>query len=135
MSKLVKIETEKTPKEVIEDIKKKASDFDFIIRNVFDMAHEFRHHGVTVAEDFEYYSIMICNPEKAYNSILKIPIRCAVLLPPKQVVIYKENGKTILGYVAVEKDDVTNLLPEDTKFQEGLSESCKNIIKLMESVK
>ena len=135
MSKLIKIETEKTPKKVIEDIKKKASDFNFIIRNIFDMAHEFKHHDVKVTEDFEYFSVMLCNPEKAYNSILKSPKRGAILLPPKQVVIYKENGKTILGYVAVEKDDVTNLLPEDTKFQEGLSESCKNIIKLMESIK
>ena len=135
MSKLVKIETEKTPKEAIEDIKKKASDFNFIIRNVFDMAHEFKHHDVEVAKDFEYFSVMLCNPEKAYRSILKSPIRGAVLLPPKQVVIYKENAKTILGYVAVEKDDVTKLLPEDTKFQEGLSESCKNIIKLLESEK
>ena len=135
MSKLVKIETEKTPKEVIEEIKKKASDFNFIIRNVFDMAHEFKHHNVEVAKQFEYYSIMLCNPEKAYNSILKSPIRGAVLLPPKQVVIYKENNETVLGYVAVENNDIMKLLPEDVKFQEGLSESCKNIIKLMEKVK
>jgi uncharacterized protein (DUF302 family) len=135
MGKLIKIETAKTPKEIIEEIKKKAKDFNFIIRNVFDMAHEFKHHDIEVVEDFEYYSIMLCNPEKAYNSIFKSPIRGAVLLPPKQVVIYKENSKTILGYAAVEKDDVTKLLPKDTKFQEGLSESCKNIIKLLESVK
>jgi len=119
MTKLVRIETEKTPKESIEGIKKKASDFNIIIRNVFDMAHEFRHHGIKVDGVFEYYSIMLCNPEKDYNGILKSPIRGALLFPPKQVVIYKENNKTVLGYVAVESKDVMKLLPEDAKFQEA----------------
>lgn len=133
--KLIKSESEKTPKEAIEEIKKKASNFNFIIRNVFDMAHEFRHHGVGIAEDFEYYSIMLCNPQKAYESISKSPIRGALLLPPKQVAVYRENGKTIITYVAIEENDVKVLLPKDKKFQKGLSESCNNIIKLIMAAK
>jgi len=137
MSKLIKIQTEKTPKEVIEDIKEKASDFNFIIREVFDMAHEFKSHGVKVQDNFVYYSIMLCNPEKAYKSILENPLRGALLLPPKQVVIYKdkESKKTIIAYVTIEKSDVKRLLPEDDKFQNGLSESCDKIVKLVEKLK
>lgn len=134
MSKLIRIETRKTPKEVIEEIKKMVSESNFIIREVFDMASEFKEHGVDVEENFEYYSIMLCNPEKAYNGILKSPIRGAALLPPKQVVIFKENKRTIIAYVAVEENDVKELLPKDEKFQKGLSESCENIVELIRSI-
>jgi len=133
-SKLIKVETEKTPKEVVEEIKKKAAEFNFIIREVFDMANEFKEHDVDVEKNFEYYSIMLCNPEKAYKSILKSPIRGAALLPPKQVVVFKEGKKTTISYVAVEENDVKGLLPDDEKFQKGLSKSCENIVKLMESI-
>jgi uncharacterized protein (DUF302 family) len=133
--KLIKIETEKTIKEVIDSIKKKAKDYDFIIREVFDMAKQFKNHDVDVVENFEYYQIMICNPQKAYDSISKNKIRGAVLLPPKQIVIYKENEKTIIAYVAIEKKDVEEILPNDEQFQEGLSESCEKIVELMRKVK
>jgi uncharacterized protein (DUF302 family) len=134
MSRLIKIETGKTPKEVIEEIRKKAPEFNFMIREVFDMASEFKEHDVKVEAGFEYYSIMLCNPEKAYMSILKSPIRGAMLLPPKQVVVFKEGEKTIISYVAVEDSDVKELLPDDEKFQKGLSESCENIVKLIETI-
>jgi len=135
MSKLITIETQKTPEEVIEDIRRNASKFNLIIRAVFDMANEFRDHGITVEKNFKYYSIMFCNPEKAYRSILKRPIRGALLLPPKQVVIFKEKGKTIISYVAVEENDVKKLFCEDEKFQKGLPESCNNIIRLIKEIK
>ena len=132
--KLIKIETEKTSRQVIEEIKKKASEFDFTIREVFDMAKEFREHSVEVKNNFEYYSIMLCNPQKAYESISKKPIRGALLLPPKQVVIFKENGKTIISYVAIEKEDVKELFSEDGQFQESLSQSCDKIKELVNSI-
>ena len=134
MSKLIKIETRKTPKEAIEEIKKKAHEFNFIIREVFDMAKEFKEHDISVDSKFEYYSIMLCNPEKAYKSILKSPVRGAVLLPPKQVVVFKEDGKTILSYVAVEEKDVKDLMPSDEKFQIGLSASCMKIVELIKQI-
>ncbi len=137
MSKIIKIETKKTPEEVIKDIKKKASNFNFIIREVFDMAKEFRSHGVEVQEDFIYYSIILCNPEKAYKSMLGNPLRGALLLPPKQVIIYKDNKskKTIIAYMAIEEIDIKKLLPDDIGFQKGLSESCDKIIKLIKEEK
>ena len=137
MSKLIKIETLKTPEQVIKGIREKALDFNFIIREVFDMAKEFRSHGVEVQDNFVYYSIMLCNPEKAYKSMLGNPLRGALLLPPKQVVIYKDekSGKTIIAYMAIEEIDVKKLLLEDIKFQKGLSESCNEIIKLIKEEK
>jgi len=99
------------------------------------MAKEFKDHGVKVENNFEYYSIMICNPEKAYQSILKNPIRGAVLLPPKQVVIYPENDKTIIAYATIEKKDVKCMLPDDEAFQKGLEESCNKIKELILNIK
>jgi hypothetical protein len=38
---------------LIKDIKEKAGDYSFIVRNVFDMAEDFSSHGVDVDENFE----------------------------------------------------------------------------------
>ncbi len=131
MVKLIKIETELMPKEIIEQIKIKASNFNFIIREIFNMANEFKHHKIQVVDDFEYYSIMICNPEKAYTSISANKIRGAILLPPKQIIIYRENEKTIIAYMKINKNDIAQMLPNDTKFQNGLDESGDKIIELI----
>lgn len=133
MAELIKIRTEKTPLEVIVKVKENASDFGFIVRDVFDMAKQFSEHGVRV-EEFEYYSIMLCNPEKAYKTIVSDPQRGAVLLPPKQVVVYKEDGQTVMAYMALAGDDVRKMLPGDEAFQLGLASSCNKIIELMEGV-
>jgi uncharacterized protein (DUF302 family) len=98
------------------------------------MAEAFKSHGVDVDGNFVYHSIMLCNPQKAYEAIFADKIRGAVLLPPKQLVIYPENGKTVVAYNAVEVTDVSGVLPDDKGFQKGLAASCSNIVKLMESI-
>lgn len=134
--RLIKIQIKQTPKEIIERIKKKASGSNFIIREVFDMKEQFKNHGVDVEKNFEYYSVMICNPDKAYKSISGSPIRGALLLPPKQIVVYpdKDTGHAIIAYVAVEKDDIKGMLSDDESFQKGLSESCNKIEELIRYV-
>ncbi len=123
-----------TPKELIQKIEKEASNFGFIVREVFDMKKEFEDHGVDVKEDFEFYSIMICNPGKAYQSIITKPIRGAVLLPPKQITVYKENDVTSIAYEAPNKERIIKIFPEDKIFQEGLYSSGQKIIELIESL-
>jgi uncharacterized protein (DUF302 family) len=134
MSKLVVVETKKDPKEIIENIKEKVVKFDFIVREIFNMSDEFKRHNVEVSDEFEYYSVMICNPSKAYKNMSIDPIRGAVLLPPKQIIVYKNNGKTTIAYMATEKSDIEKVLPDDKQFQEGLSMSCGKVIKLIESI-
>ena len=131
MVELIKIETELTPTEVIEKIKLLAPDFNFIIRDIFNMATEFKHHNIHIEDGFEYYSIMICNPQKAYTSINANKIRGAVLLPPKQIVAYKDNDKTVIAYMKVTKEDINKMLPSDEKLQNGLDESGSKIIELI----
>lgn len=120
--------------EVLDRIKKIAGDFNFIIRDIFNMAQDFKEHGISVNENFIYYSIMLCNPKKAYGGISNSLIRGAVLLPPKQIVIYPEKGKTVVSYVNWEGKDVAEILPQDKGFQEGLSESCDKIEELIMTI-
>ncbi|ODS35471.1 hypothetical protein BEH94_06510 [Candidatus Altiarchaeales archaeon WOR_SM1_SCG] len=136
MAKLYKTTTQKTPDEFIGDFKQNAKSQGFIVRKVFNMMEEFKSHGVEVDEKCEFHSIMVCNPQKAYKSIRENPIRGAILLPPKQVVVYKDDeGKTNIAYLALGTRIVSELLPEDKKFQKGLPESCEKIIKLIDGVK
>jgi len=57
-----------------------------------------------------------------------------VLLLPKQVVVYFENGKTIVAYVLVEENDVERLFLSDDKFQKSLAKSCNKMKELIMSV-
>ncbi len=99
------------------------------------MTHDFKGHGVEVAEDFEYYSVMICNPQKAYESIRGSAVRGAVLLPPKQVAVYSETeGETTIAYEAPDMERLEKIMPNDVKFQEGLYASGQKIIELIDSV-
>jgi len=133
---LHQIISNKSISDLINDIKFKAKDFDFIVRYVFDMAEDFRSHGVVVSADFEYYSVMICNPEKAYKSILANPVRGAVLLPPKQIVVYKNTGgQTIMAYTAPGKDELSRIIPDDKDLQNALSKTGNKILEFIETVK
>jgi hypothetical protein len=136
MAYIFKTESEKEPEEILDNLKEKAADYNFIIREIYDMKKQFISHGVSVDEDFTYYSVMLCNPEKAYKSILSSKIRGAVLLPPKQLVIFKdENENTQIAYMAFDSETVKRLLPDDEAFQKGLSGSCEKIIEFIKDVK
>ena len=128
---LVRVTSREKPQYVIKRIREKASGYGFIIRDVFDMAEQFASHGVDVDPSFVFYSVMLCNPHKAYEAISADPRRGAVLLPPKQVVIYPHDGKTVLAYVGCRKGYVHSVMPEDDAFNEGLATSCQKIADLM----
>lgn len=136
MTKLTTIESNKSILQILELIKTKSKNYNFIIRTIFDMKQEFQNHNVTINKDFDFFSIMICNPEKAYDSISKSPIRGTILLPPKQIIVYKDKNinKTIISYMSLEKEDLIKMLPEDVKFQESLTNSCNKIIQLIKSI-
>ncbi len=136
MVKLIKKILNMKPSEVVEKIEKNAANFNFIVRKSFNMGKEFSHHDVDVDESFKFYSIMLCNPKKAYKSIFKKPIRGAILLPPKQVAVYSDNEsrKTIVAYMQIEEEDIKKMLPQDEEFKKGLSDSCKKIEELIKSI-
>lgn len=124
--------SKKTPEKLIESIKKNAASYNFLIREIFDMAKEFKKHGIETNKNFKYYSIMICNPKRAYKSIQKNPDRGAILLPPKQIIIRKNKKGSEVLYSGIDEKEVTKRLPEDEEFQKSLPESCRKIKKLIE---
>lgn len=59
--------------------------------------------------------------------------RAAVLLQPKQIVVYTEKGVTTINYLPFTKEFIKQALPQDDGFQQSLPESCQRIIKLIEA--
>ena len=134
-SKIFSKETNKSVKEVAERIRKKAENYGFIVRYDTDMANEFKEHGVEVEEGFQYHTIMLCIPKKAYKSVNMNPKRAAMIMP-KQVSIYRDNkiNKTTISFLFIGSDFVKGLLSRDEKIQKSLPESCNKVVELIMDV-
>jgi len=130
---LFKIETTKSVQEFIESLKKNVAQFNFSVRYIFDMKKEYKEHNVDVDENFELYQIILCNFQRSCKTIERNIETAAVLLQPKQVVVYNNKGVTTICYLPFTKEFITYALPDDEKLQEGLPSSCQRIIKTIEA--
>ena len=99
------------------------------------MVNEFRDHGVVVEADFEYHTIMLCIPQKAYNSV-KMNHHRASLIMPKQISIFRDNkkNKTIISHLIIGADFLKQILPNDEKIRETLPASCMDVVKLIKEI-
>ncbi|HMB65569.1 MAG TPA: DUF302 domain-containing protein [Patescibacteria group bacterium] len=133
---LHRIQTSQTPLQVIKRFRDQAKEHNFVIRNIFNMKEVFASHGAEVKADESYYSVMVCNPSRAYQSIRKNPDRGAVLLQPKQIFVYKreQEEKTTISYLGLDKNFLSRAIPEDEDFQEKLPCSCQKIVDLIQGV-
>ena len=129
---LFQAKTVKSIQEFIESLKINAPQFNFGVRHVFSMKEEYKKRGVEVDEDFALYQIVICNFARSYKSMRNNIKRAAVLLEPKQIIVYNDKGVTTVNYVPFSKEFIREALPEDGEFAEGLYESCRKIAKLIE---
>lgn len=134
-SKIFSKETEKSVKEVAQIIRNKAKEFGFIVRYDTDMTKEFKNHGVVVETDFEYHTIMLCIPQKAYNSVKMNPDRAPVIMP-KQISIFRDNdkNKTIISHLIIGANFLKQILPNDEKIRETLPASCMDVVKLIKEI-
>jgi len=130
---LFKIETTKSVQEFIESLKENAEQFNFGVRYIFDMKKEYKEHNVDVDENFELYQIVLCNFQRSYKTMRRNIETSAILLQPKQVVVYNNKGVTTVYYLPFTKEFITSALPDDEKLQEGLPSSCQKIIKLIKA--
>lgn len=128
---LFKVETAKSVQEFIKSLKENAGQFNFGIRYVFDMSEEYKKHGIDVDENFELYQIVLCNFQRSYKTMGRNIETAAVLLQPKQMVVYNNKGVTTVYYLPFTKEFITYALPDDEKLQEGLPNSCQRIIELI----
>ena len=132
---LFSITSKKSIQEFIQSLEKNAGQFKFDIRYIFDMKEEYKKHNVDVDDDFELYQIVLCNFEKAYKTVRRNIETAAVLLQPKQIVVYNNKGKTVINYLPFTKEFIAQSLPADEKLQENLPNSCQRLIELIEMSK
>jgi len=127
--------SKKSIQEFIESVKENALRFHFGVRQVFDMKEMHKNQGVDVDDDFQMYQVIVCNFGRSYKSIRKNVERAAVLLQPKQIIVFVKEGMTRINYLPFTKEFIAQALPGDDEFHGGLFESCQRIIELIEASK
>jgi len=130
-SLLYEAETSKSIHEFIASIKQKASQFNYAVRYIHDLREEYQSKGIDLDEDFEIYQIVVCSFN--YKGLQKNIRRCAVLLAPKQITVFREMGKTIVNYLPFHKSFIQQALPGDEDFAENQSKACQRIVQLIEA--
>ena len=109
--------TSKSIREFVEGIKQNAS--------------QYQNKGIDLDEDFEMVQIVVCSFN--YKGLQKNIRRCAVLLAPKQITVFKEKDKTVVNYLPFHKSFIQQTLPGDEDFAENQSKACQRIIQLIEA--
>ena len=128
---LFRARSAKSVQEFIESLKDNASSFGYYVRYVFDKRQEYEQRGIDVDADFNPYQIMLCSFN--YKGLKKNIERLAVLLLPKQVVVYDQGGDTVILYLPFSEGFITHVLPEDAEFAVNQSKACRRIIELIEA--
>ena len=103
------------------------------MRYVFDKRQEYEQRGINVDEHFNAYQVMLCSFN--YKGLQKNIERLAVLLLPKQIVVYNKEGVTNILYLPFSEEFIREALPKDEKFAVNQSKACQRIIKLIEASK
>ena len=117
----------------IESLKENASKFDYYVRYVFNKRQEYEQRGISVDDHFNAYQVMLCSFN--YKGLQKNIERLAVLLVPKQIVVYSKEGVTTILYLPFSEEFIREVLPEDEQFAVNQSKACQRIIKLIEASK
>jgi hypothetical protein len=128
---LYETDTPKSIHDFVEGIKQNASQFNYYVRHVHDLREEYRDKGIDLDEDFEMVQIVVCSFN--YKGLQKNIRRCAVLLAPKQITVFREMGKTVINYLPFPKPFIQQALPGDEDFAENQSKACQRIIQLIEA--
>jgi len=128
---LFRAKSAKPVQDFIESVKGNASKFWYYVRYVFNKRQEYEQRGIEVDADFNPHQIMLCSFN--YKGLKKNIERLAVLLLPKQVVVYDKGGDTVILYLPFSEGFIRHVLPEDTEFAVNQSKACRRIIELIEA--
>ncbi|NOR85780.1 hypothetical protein GQ473_06705 [archaeon] len=134
-SKIFFKETNKSTDEIVKRIKELAKEFGFIVRYNTNMVEEYKTHNVDVRPDMKYRTIMLCIPQKAYNSVISNSKRASLIMP-KQISIYKDKDtkKTIISHLMIGSDFLKEVLPDDEMVQKSIPASCKKVVELIKLI-
>ena len=128
---LFRTKTSKSVQDFIESIKSNASQYGYYVRYVFDKRQEYQQRGISVDEHFNAFQVMLCSFN--YKSLQKNIERLAVLLLPKQVVVYESDGVTHILYLPFSEGFIRHVLPEEEEFPVNQSKACLKIMQLIEA--
>ena len=130
---LFRTKSSKSVQDFFESLKENASKFDYYVRYVFNKRQEYEQRGISVDDHFNAYQVMLCSFN--YKGLQKNIERLAILLLPKQVVVYNREGVTNILYLPFSEEFIREVLPEDEQFAVNQSKACQRIIKLIEASK
>ena len=130
---LFRANSSKSVQGFIESLKENASKFDYYVRYVFNKRQEYEQRGISVDDHFNAYQVMLCSFN--YKGLKKNIERLAVLLLPKQIVVYSKEGVTTILYLPFGEGFIRHVLPEDEQFAVNQNKACQRIIKLIEASK
>lgn len=125
--------SDKTVSGVIENITRKASEFGFIVRHVFDMKAEYGAHQVELDSDFALHQVMVCSMNGSFTSMSRNMERAALIYQPKQIVVFTDQGTTTVNYCPLSEQYIAEAFPTDRAFSEGLSRTCRNIVEMIKA--
>jgi hypothetical protein len=128
---LFRAESKKTVSQLIEDLKTNASKFNYYVRYVLNKREEYENRGVKVDDHFNAYQIMVCAFN--YEGLRKNIERLAVLLLPKQIVVFEKKGVTTVLYLPFSEAFIRHILPGDEEFAVNQSKACQRIIELIKA--
>ncbi len=126
---LYRTKSSKSVQEFIESLKENASKFDYYVRYVFNKRQEYEQRGISVDDHFNAFQVMMCSFN--YKGLQQNIERLAVLLLPKQIVVYSKEGVTNILYLPFSEEFIMQTLPEDEEFAVNQSKACQRIIKLV----
>jgi len=130
---LFRTESSKSVQDFIESLKGNASKFDYYVRYVFDKRQEYEQRGISVDDHFNAYQVMVCSFN--YKGLQKNIERLAVLLLPKQIVVYSKEEVTTILYLPFSEEFIREVLPGDEEFAVNQSKARQRIIQLIEASK
>lgn len=128
---LFKIKSEKTANDLIDSLKRNASRFNYYVRHVFNKREEYKDKVEKIDDHFEAYQVMVCAFN--YKGLQKNIDRLAVLLAPKQIAIYNDNGETSIAYLPFSDEFIRKVLPGDEEFAVNQSKACQRVVELIKT--
>ncbi len=109
---------------------------DFVIHNEDSMfmIHSFRKHGGVVPDEFDLHMVQVCKPTKADKSLTMNPER-AILMPKFVMVFSGKDGKTQIRYLSYSLEEIAELVLDDPKFPENLTQTFVKIRSMIDEAK
>ncbi len=125
-------QSEKSVAQFVADFSQVIKDNAFVVNNdeTMNMKHTFREHGGEVTDEFDLHMMQVCKPTKADKSLTMNPERA--ILMPKFVMVFSKDGKTQIRYLSYSLADIAELVQDDPKFPENVSQTFVKIRSMID---